>query len=353
MNLAQRTASLVKTAGKNSVLQTKPITPTQIQGLCFAPNLVCDNVQLSNTSYLSESFVKSLTQIKGKDNLDTAIKIKDAILRRMGYKHPELLQVEKSSPLAQMNGFAAGWCNESGKMVLGSHVLSSPVGEELIPTLYHELDHMDKFIKLYKATGEKKYYEIIAENIGGKQTPKINFDFFQRMSRDVDITDFDVSKYIRAARKYEGIGFRLSKQYKYFNNPFEVSAYDLEAKIRNILGTSTITPKDIFPKNYDSLVKALEKQGITDTLQQDEILFNLSEICKMKYIDKNLVTACSNVLKKSASPEEYESIRNVYMKIMGNHKEFIPNVQRAFLNTEAYINQGLLSIDDVVNHMTF
>ena len=212
---------------------------------------------------------------------------------------------------------------------------------------------MDKFIQLYKATGEKKYYEIIAENIGGKQTPKINFDFFQRMSRDVDITDFDVIKYIKAARKYEGTGFRLSEQYKYFNNPFEVSAYDLEAKIRNIIGTSTRTPKDIFPKNYDSLVKALEKHGITDTLQQDEILFNISEICKMKYIDKNLVTACSNVLKKSATPEEYESIRKAYMKIMGNQKEFIPNIKRAFLDTETYINQGLLTIDDVVNHMAF
>lgn len=353
MNWAQKTASWVKTAGKTSVWQTKPINSTQLQGLRFAPNLACDTVQLSNTSYLSESFVKSLTQIKGKDNLDTAIKIKDAILRRMGYKHPELLQVEKSSPLAQMNGLAAGWCNESGKMVLGSQVLNSPVGEELIPTLYHELDHMDKFIKLYKSTSEKKYYEIIAENIGGKQTPKINFDFFQRMSRDVDITDFDVCKYIKAAKKYEGAGFRLSEQHKYFNNPFEVSAYNLEAKIRNILGTSIRTPKDIFPKNYDSLVKALEKQGITDTLQQDEILFNLSEICKMKYIDKNLVTACSNVLKKSANTEEYESIRKVYMKIMGNYNEFVPIVQRAFLDTEAYINQGLLTIDDVVKHMAF
>ena len=66
---------------------------------------------------------------------------------------------------------------------------------------------MDKFIKLYKATGEKKYYEIIAENIGGKQTPKINFDFFQRMSRDVDITDFDVIKYIKAARNMKERGF--------------------------------------------------------------------------------------------------------------------------------------------------
>ena len=353
MTLAERTASWVKAAGKTSVLQTKPINSTQLKGLRFAPNLACDTVQLSNTSYLSESFVKSLTQIEGKDNLDIAIKIKDAILRRMGYKHPELLQVEKASFLADINGIAGGWCNESGKMVLGSHVLNSPVGEELIPTLYHELDHMDKFIKLYKATGEKKYYEIIAENIGGKQTPKINFDFFQRMSKDVDIKDFDVSKYIRAARKYEGAGFRLSEQYKYFNNPFEVSAYDLEAKIKNILGTLSITPKDIFPKNYDSLLKTLEKQGITDTLQQDEILFNLSEICKMKYIDKNLVTACRNVLNKSASREDCESIRKVCMKTMENPKEFIPNIQRAFLDTEAYINQGLLTIDDVVNHMAF
>ena len=67
MSLAQKTASWVKAAGKTSVLQTKPITPTQLQGLRLVPNLACDTVQLSNTSYLLESFVKSLTQIKGKE----------------------------------------------------------------------------------------------------------------------------------------------------------------------------------------------------------------------------------------------------------------------------------------------
>ena len=41
------------------------------------------------------------------------------------------------------------------------------------------------------------------------------------------------------------------------------------------------------------------------------------------------------------------------MKIMGNYNEFVPIVQRAFLDTEAYINQGLLTIDDVVKHMAF
>lgn len=353
MTLAQKTASWVKTAGKISVLQTKPINPTQLQGLRFANNLTYDTVQLSNTSYLSDSFVKSLTQIKGKDNLDTAVKIKDAILRKMGYNHPELLKIENAPALAQLNGLAGGWCNESGKMILGNQALNSSLSEELIPTLYHELDHMDKFIKLYKATGEKKYYEIIADNLAGKQTPKINFDFFQKMSKDVDISNFDINKYIKAAREYEGTGFRLSEQYRYFNNPFEVSAYNLESKIRNILNTSTLSPKEIFPKNYNSLIKALEKQGITDTLQQDEILFNLSEICKMKYIDKDLMTACRNLIKRTATPEESDKMRKACMKIMENPKEFIPNFQRAFLDVENYINKGLLTVDDVVSHMGF
>ena len=105
MTLAQKTASWVKTASKTSVLQTKPINPTQLQGLRFANNLTCDTVQLSNTSYLSESFVKSLTQIKGKDRVETYSKIKDAILKKMGYTN-----INKSRSSKWFSKLILSWC---------------------------------------------------------------------------------------------------------------------------------------------------------------------------------------------------------------------------------------------------
>lgn len=352
LSLAQKTSVWVKNVGKTNILQSKPINLTKLQNSHLAPDLAFDTIQLTNNSYISESFVKSLTQMKGKDNIETATLIKNAILKKMGYKNPELLKLEKASFFSEMRGMAAGWCNESGKMILGDYVLNSPIKDQLIPTLYHELDHMDKFIKLYKATGEKKYYEILAENIGKERNPKINFDFFKKMSEDVDITDFDVNKYINAARKYETAGPRFSQQYKYFNNPFEVSAYDLESKIRNILKTSTLSPTDVFPKNYISLVDALKKQDITDVLKQDETLLHIIEICKMKYIDKNLLLSYRNVINQTATPEETERVMKVFKEIMQNPKEFVPKLQKAYLDAEACINEGLLTVDDIVNHLS-
>lgn len=352
LSLAQKTSVWVKNAGKTNALQSKPINLTKLRNVHLAPNLAFDTIQLTNNSYISESFVKSLTQMKGKDSIETATLIKNAILKKMGYKNPELLKLEKTSFFSEMRGLAAGWCNESGKMMLGDYVLNSPIKEQLIPVLYHELDHMDKFIKLYKATGEKKYYEILAESIGKKRTPKINFDFFKKMSEDVDITDFDVNKYIEATRKYEGAGLRFSQQYKYFNNPFEVSAYDLESKIRNILKNSTPLPRDVFPKNYISLVDALKKQGITDPLKQDETLLYITDICKVKHIDKNLLSPYRNMIKETATPEETERVMKVLEEIIQNPKEFVPKLQKAYLDAEAYINEGLLTVDDIVNHLS-
>lgn len=348
---------IVERGGKlaKSLLCSKPQKAvTNIKGLTYKTSAY-DTVQLSNISYLSASFIKSLAQIKTKDKLETMVKIKDTILRKMGYKNPELLQIENFPILTQITGVAgAGWNNESGKMLVSKHILNSSI-EDMISTLYHELDHMDKFIKLYKTTGKKIYYEIIAKSMGGERIPKINWDFFQKMSKDVDVTSFDVNKYAKAAREYEGVGFRLSEQYKYFNNPFEVSAYNLESKIKNILGSSTISPRDVFPQNYDSLIEALKKQGIKDALQQDEILLKLIEICKMKYIDKNMVNLYRNAINGTATSEEYEILKNIDAKILedmkNNPKKVVSNIQRACLDAETFINKGLLTVDDVVNNM--
>lgn len=98
LNLAQKTAAWLKNTGKTSILQTKPIKPGDLsQVLHYSPNLACDTIQLSKTSYLSDSFVKSLTQIKGKDSFDTSKQIINSILKKMGYKHPENLNVEIDS----------------------------------------------------------------------------------------------------------------------------------------------------------------------------------------------------------------------------------------------------------------
>ena len=48
INLAQKTASWVKAAGKTGILQTKPINPVKLDGLHYSHNLTCDTVSLAS-----------------------------------------------------------------------------------------------------------------------------------------------------------------------------------------------------------------------------------------------------------------------------------------------------------------
>ena len=58
INLGQKTTAWLKVARKTDVLQTKPIIPSNLSKVShFTPNLAHDTIQLSNTSYLSDSFV--------------------------------------------------------------------------------------------------------------------------------------------------------------------------------------------------------------------------------------------------------------------------------------------------------
>ena len=47
LNLAQKTSAWVKATGKNSILQTKPIKPTELKDIHFAPKPIGDTVSFS------------------------------------------------------------------------------------------------------------------------------------------------------------------------------------------------------------------------------------------------------------------------------------------------------------------
>lgn len=82
----------------------------------------------------------------------------------------------------------------------------------------------------------------------------VNNDFYRRMGEGIDIQDFDVKKWSKAVREYSGMTPRYCDQYKYYNNPLDVSAYNLESKINKILGLPIESPRDLFSKNYTSII---------------------------------------------------------------------------------------------------
>lgn len=371
VNLAQKTAAWLKGAGKTSILQTKPIKLGDLpQELHFTPNLACDTIQLSNTSYLSDSFVKSLTQIKGKDSSDTSKQIINSILKKMGYKHPENLNVEINSlefMTANKIGYSAGFSPEQGSLYLSQEIINLPI-EQQISMFYHELDHIDKYVKLYKTVGEKQFRDLLIKatehspfyNIlvkkGQYVKPTVNNDFYKKMSNGIDIQDFDVSKWSKAVREYSGITPRYCDQYKYFNNPLEISAYKLQSKINRILGLPIETTRDEFPKNYKSIIDSLKRQGITSELTQESIIQNTIDICQLKITDKRLIELyCKKINGQELTTKDLEIMEQISSKykqeIESDIRKKINFIQEVSSEAEKYINRGLLTVTDIINNL--
>ena len=351
MSLAQKTASWVKAAGKTSVLQTKPITPTQLQGLRLAPNLAFDTVQLSNTSYLSESFVKSLTQIKGKDRVETYSKIKDAILKKMGYTNPKLIKVEAANGFKRLFCPGAAWSEEAASIIIGDIAKNTNI-ENGIAMMYHEIDHMDKFVKLYKSLGEGKFLKLVS-----KRNPEVtlNLDVYREMSKNVDTIGFNVGKYSKAYLEYPEQMKGYRDLYKYLNNPLEAEAFTVQSKVQKTLGLSELTTRDAFPKNYKAMLDSLAKQGITDIKQQDLIIQDIVDLCQKKVIDEKAFKLFCKEFKKiklTESETNYlEELQETLLK--GDMNSLCRRYPEAHKEAEELINKGLFSIDDVINYMGF
>lgn len=371
LNLAQKTATWLKVVEKTSILKIKPIKPDELpKVLHFSPNLTGDTIKLSNTSYISDSFVKSLTKIKGKDSSDTAKQIINTILKKMGYKHPENLNVGIDSlefKLSKRLGCSAGFSPEQGSLYLSQEIINLPI-EQQISMFYHELDHMDKFVKLYKSVGEKRFQEILIESSehsplydtlvkkGLYVKPTINNDFYKKMSNEIDIQDFDVNTWSKAVREYCGMTPRYCDQYKYYNNPLEISAYNLESKINRILGIPIETLRDAFPKNYKSMIDSLKRQGITDELKQEKIIQDTINTCQLKFMDKRLMELYRKKINgQEITSEDLKSIEQICSKFEKEMKSDIRKginfVQEACAEAERYINKGLLTGMDIINSL--
>ena len=367
ISLAQKTTSWLKASGKTSILQHKPVEAIKIDGLHYSPGFPCDTFQITNNFYLSETFIKSLTKIKGKDNIDTARKIKDSILYRMGYKNPEYLKLGKnhlSSVFSEQLEIGGNYNAERGEILLAQKILDLPK-EELIPFLYHELDHMDKFVKLYKGIGEESFYTLISkmnkESFFAKVLAKkgfsynttINFDFYKNMSQNIDISDFNIKKWHKAVSEYPGLSPLLSDKYKYVNNPLEVSAYNVQSKVQKILGLPTETARDAFPQNYKTMISKLKNQGITSVKEQEKIIEHIYTICGMKNMDDKLIGLYSKKINGiELTSEEWEYINKVISKAKSDKKySSVDFIQKCYLETESYIDKKLLTEKEIIEHL--
>ena len=240
--------------------------PTSFEGLRLAPQATCDVFKASGVrDYLSADFIKSLLNIKGKTQIETVTMIKDEILTAMNYKNPRALRIIENP----ISVGAGSFNTATGKITLNQIPESK---EELIAMLYHELDHMDKQVKVYKALGADSFEALMKRKLTEFQQKKFkwNKDFYETMSKDVSLEGFNENRYARAISKYPRHPKEdLFSQCLYYHNPFEKDAYALQKKVLTTLGKDDFVVADTFPKSYITTVRTLFKNP--GKLKPDEI----------------------------------------------------------------------------------
>ena len=304
---------------------------------------------------LNFDFLRSLLKIKEGSTVETYTKIKDEMLKAMGFRHPELLKLEltKSKALSR-------YVFTTGEIRLGDPNIFPK--ERLIASLRHEMEHMVQSLKIYKAKGKECFAEaMLAQQRYNKRVPtetvedvikRMDINFFETMSKDVSIVDFDVKKYYKALCEYTNDNSTFESCYKYFNSLLEKDAYAVTRKVLKALGQDCTVAPDVFPANYTRLLSLLKSNGIHKDYNE-EILETLEFFAKMKEAlnpaDFKRFIQLYQSAEKGIEPTKSDRIwaKKILKKM--EQDSFIKEIgQRPYQQMETWLKEGKYTIEDLI-----
>lgn len=294
---------------------------------------------------LNTKFLKGLMDIEGKTPLETADLIKNAMLKAMGYKHPELVKIVYKEECYDTK---AGYDICTGSINLNPNALTKT---RLIGAIRHELEHLNQYVKTYKAKGEKAIVNALLNN------KEFDNNFYKIMFEDVSLEGFDTDKYMNAILDYKEL-YKLNKDnfntlIEYVNNPLEFDAYKAERKVLDILGDSTVTGFDRCPKNYRRLIKLMESHGINSSslYGQDEVwedLFYLASAHTVLPFEEFKKLIIQKATLSKLSNEEKERVFNTEDNIQKRMDKSKDNYTQASLEIENWMKNGKFSSEEVI-----
>lgn len=226
---------------------------------------------------------KQLKALKGTLG-DKIPKAKDIILKDMGLPSDlvECVDLDLGG-----KGYAA-YIMTRGKVVFDKKFCnradSEFSDEAVMCILRHELDHMEVFAKLYKKLGKEGFEKAISGMI--KEMPEnmrdINYDFYEEMSKHVNVDNFDADKFVYAIKNYYNDASLDDLPYKKFtgitknfDNALEDSARDKQYELENLMGVTTL--KDFYSMIDETkkLTSEIKAKGITDEKAIEDKFNNL------------------------------------------------------------------------------
>lgn len=227
--------------------------------------LPANNSDALSPSILSSKIVNKIKNLQG-DVLDRTTQIKNIFMKEMGYSEDTVKIVEKIAG----NG-EAGFCPLQCNIAVDINVFSQKTNGEIAGIIRHELDHMDKQVKLCKFMGIEKYKEFVVERYKG--TPEFidfvnksfNSDFYEKAMKNVNIDNFDFDLYYNALLEHYNPKLADFSDYsvyfnysKYRNNAFEKSAFSVQREVEKAFGINAKT-NDIIEQVFPKLDRQLDE----------------------------------------------------------------------------------------------
>jgi len=213
--------------------------------------------------------IREISKWEGKPTEATIENAKSIILKEMGYSddviRAEVQDLGGPNILTGCNNTVHGLFKaDEGCLAVNGSILDTLSHGSVSTILVHELDHMDKFVKVAKKIGLERFEQLLGS--------KVNRSFYDRAMKQVDISDFDETPFVKALERKKalldeapmGAYGKLRSEYTYGVDEFEKSARVRENAARKTLGMDEyVAPgthlEQVFPnveKNLQEIVDA-------------------------------------------------------------------------------------------------
>ena len=269
---------------------------------------------------ISTETVKKINELEG--SLDYRIEqIKKMLLKEMGFP-ANFVQIK--SIVTEKNNEIAGFCSVTGIITVQKEDFEKMSNAKIASVLRHELDHMEKAVKICKSMGISPFKELLIQSFGetfaAETSMFFNKKFYKKAMKSVDITDFDFDLYHNALNEHFQPTLSDFSDYadfynyaKYKNNAMEKSAFSVQREVEKAFG---IEKKDI-----DFLIdKFFELDSKLDKCVELNSRFKIDKSMIFDYLLVQAIIESDYDVKiahaKTRNNPDNETFKNEYIKLI-------------------------------------
>ena len=320
----------------------KFVKPNNLTGLTYSTKPIGDICRFQTDRTFCPQVLERFTKCKDLDEL------KEVMLKMMGYKKPELVNIEK----LQKSSYSMSFDYEKGLVGINENVLSTLDKYKKIALLRHELDHMDKCAKLVKVYGIDVFEKTLMKSLKKAGIPPsgLNRKFWEEISKDANIEGFNAPKYLNALENYPWKAFhnaqtKSANSYQYLNfineyvlNPLEDSAYKIQSKVLKEYNQSPTSFYDSIGLEFNKIKNLLQNNSNKENLFQS--LYEYSTLFQTKEGQNLLI----EYVKNHPLSEKHKQLRIKLLTTMINDDE-----QLAIMKTvTSWLKEGRYSLEDIL-----